>query len=63
MPLLLCHRCLRRGAGDVAFVDHLALESVEGKAVTDIPHLRFLGPISSILSVYLTKDKMAKKYS
>ncbi|XP_028260991.1 saxiphilin-like isoform X1 [Parambassis ranga] len=23
-------RCLRRGAGDVAFVDHLALESIEG---------------------------------
>lgn len=28
---LLFHRCLRSGAADVAFVDHLALESIEGK--------------------------------
>lgn len=26
----LVHRCLRSGAADVAFVDHLALESIEG---------------------------------
>lgn len=31
LPLLPCHRCLRSGAGDVAFVDHLALQSIEGK--------------------------------
>lgn len=30
---LLCHRCLRSGAGDVAFVDHLALESIEGELI------------------------------
>lgn len=28
---LLFHRCLRSGDADVAFVDHLALESIEGE--------------------------------
>lgn len=28
---LLFYRCLRSGVADVAFVDHLALESIEGK--------------------------------
>lgn len=28
-------RCLRSGAGDVAFVDHLALDSIEGRPSPD----------------------------
>lgn len=28
---LFFHRCLKSGAGDVAFVDHLVLESIDGK--------------------------------
>lgn len=30
LPPFLCLRCLESGAGDVAFVDHLALESIDG---------------------------------
>lgn len=31
LSLTLCSRCLSSGAGDVAFVDHLALENIEGR--------------------------------
>lgn len=41
--LFFCDRCLRSGAGDVAFVDHLALDSIEGKPFpAECLHVLFL---------------------
>lgn len=46
--LFFCDRCLRSGAGDVAFVDHLALGSIEGKSF----------PVNCLLILHLIKVEM-----
>lgn len=53
LPPLSCNRCLRSGAADVAFVDHLALENIEGSNFYSI--ILFTVKVRKLWSVLLAE--------